>query len=126
MSKNQSDKREIVRLNDVPQSRTPDPAPKRARNSRSTSKRSNGIPAERVTPGRAAPTDTALSHAAPADAASRLLIAVEPSVNRSSALISVSDAITRLQQEQIRLQKERDLWKRRYQEEGEAREKQTG
>ena len=38
MSKNQGNKREIIRLDEVPRSRTPEPAPKRSRSSRSTSK----------------------------------------------------------------------------------------
>lgn len=54
--------------------------------------------------------------AAPPDTTSRLLIAVEPGINTSSALCSVSDALSRLQQEQVHLQKDRDEWKRRYTE----------
>jgi hypothetical protein len=53
--------------------------------------------------------DTASSRAAPANTALRLLIAVGPGVDTSSALSSVSDAITRLQ-------RERDLALRRIDE----------
>jgi hypothetical protein len=60
--------------------------------------------------------DTESGPAALLDMTSRLLIAVEPGLNTSSALISVSDAITRLQQERDHLQKERDLALRRQRE----------
>jgi len=53
---------------------------------------------------------------APTGMTSRLLIALEPGLNKSSALTSVSDTITRLQQERDHLQKERDLALRRQRE----------
>jgi hypothetical protein len=90
MPKNQSNKREIVRLDEVPRSRTPEPAPKRERvtPSRTTAADmalSCAAPVDTAL-SHAAPADTALSHAAPADTASRMLIAVEPGGNTSSAL----------------------------------------
>ena len=41
MSKNPSDNREVILLEDIPRSGTPEPAPKRQRTSRSSSKRPN-------------------------------------------------------------------------------------
>ena len=44
MSRNRASRREIITLDEVPRSRTPEPAPKRPRTSRSYSRQSSGTP----------------------------------------------------------------------------------
>ena len=70
MSHNRASRREIITLDEVPRSRTPEPAPKRPRTSRSYSRQASGTPsakrASRAPSDRAA-TDLELEQGASSD-----------------------------------------------------------
>ena len=97
MSNSQGQRREIIRLPEIPRSSTPEPAPKRQRTSRSTSKNITNIPREaRSRVGRATRTvETAEPAAEVMDASARSSDPLEHRVETAEPAAEVMDASAR-------------------------------